>query len=73
MIVYVVLYGDRHVDPAVEVFDRSVDAIASAWQFARANARHPDNIQEEESPWLLYLRYSNEGDFVRVEEVEVQS
>jgi hypothetical protein len=71
MKVYVLLWQDRHFDPVIEVFTGEADARACAWQIARDNARHPENIREELSPWLL-LRYSVEADdFVRVEAKEV--
>ena len=73
MTVYVLLWQDRHLDPGIEVFTGEADARARAWQIARDNARYPENIREELTPWLLYIQYTVEADdFVRVEKVDVQ-
>jgi hypothetical protein len=67
--VYVAMIADRHADPEPEVFTTSEAAINYVERWAKAHARVPENIVEEEAEgWLFCLEYSPEGDSVWVVE-----
>ena len=58
------------MDPVIRVFYSLDLAVAYARHFVSVNARHKEDINEEDKPWALYYcSYSNEGDRVLVEEV----
>lgn len=69
MTIYTVLVEDLKCDTQVEVFSEREDAIQYAWEAARAKAPHPEQITiETVNEWEeLYLEYSTQGDYVRVE------
>lgn len=70
--VYTVLVEDRHIDPEVTVFANEANALRYARQEAENNASHPEYIEEKQiAGWLLYINYSVESDYVRVEEKEL--
>lgn len=72
MPLYLAICHDRHIDSVVKVFDTPEKAITYAKQFVKDCARHPENINEYPvGGWLYHCEYSNEGDFVRVEEAEL--
>lgn len=69
MKIYIAECYDRHIDPVIEVFVSLEAAVEYSKAFVRDNARHPDDIEEQNVNFALYYcRYSCEGDRVLVEE-----
>jgi hypothetical protein len=73
MIIYNVLVKNRHVDPKIHNFIDVVKACKFAWKVAEESCFSRDDIEVEDVPeWILFLRYSGEGDSVRVTEGELK-
>jgi hypothetical protein len=72
-IVYVVLIEDRHADTDAQVFFTELEAITWARAKAKEYCHHEQDYEEVElnkwmkkDDWLFFVRYSCEGDSVRV-------
>ena len=66
--IFIAVCEDRHTDPVIRVFTDEAKAISYAKEFVEQNARHPEDIEEEKTSWIYACRYSEEGDYVHVEE-----
>ena len=75
MILYAVIWKDRHTDSSAHLFTDKDAAIA--WAKAQADENNTSNYQEEwqseGSDWLAYFPYNCEGDNLHVVEVEVDA
>jgi hypothetical protein len=68
---FVVILEDRHIDVEVELYNEKEKAYERAMSLAKENCRHPEDLElGKVEGWLLYIRYSCEGDSVRVLEKE---
>jgi hypothetical protein len=73
MKIYIVLCSDRHSDDVIMAFKKPESAIEFAKRFIELNKWEDAEVEEEEIiEWLYYATYSPDGDFVRVEECELQ-
>lgn len=72
MKVYAAIVEDRHVDTEVALFTDKFLAIDHARNAAKDLDHSGDQFDEIEMPgWVYYATFSCEGDFVRVEELEL--
>jgi hypothetical protein len=72
MKIYIAICQDRHIDTVVRVFDDLEKAISYAKSFVKDCSNFPEDIKEfNVDGWLYHCAYSCEGDFVRVEEGEL--
>jgi hypothetical protein len=73
----VVLWQDRHADPTIHLFTDQAKAIEWARQRAKESDRHGDFEETEltdgmkKAGWVYDVKYSCEGDGLRVEMIEV--
>lgn len=69
---WIVLVEDRHTDVDAFPFSTEEAAVTEARAQVNANARHPEDIEEEltasmiRDGWVFHVTYSCEGDNVRV-------
>lgn len=82
MIIYAVMYCDRHLDPTVFLFSKESKAISfaekiSANFYTNEMAEVDDNSMDEVSlknaGWLYYKTLSKEGDCIWVLSVELDA
>ena len=67
---YIAMCVDRHTDPILRIFDTPDGAIGYAKKFALEHCRDKENLEEEEiEGWIYYCQISEEGEYVRVEEL----
>ena len=75
MILYCVIWADRHSDTTVHPFTDADKAISEARRIAKEYCRHEEDYKEhdygKDSGWLFYAEYSCEGDHVRVVTTEL--
>lgn len=77
MKVYAVLIEDRHVDVDVELFRDPGDAVERALEVVREYVVddelffEPPNDSMRSAGWIFWYRWSEEGDDVRVQEVDL--
>ena len=77
---FVVIEEDRHSDTEIVLFSDKDVALAYAEDVARTNAWRPEDLELDieltegmkRCGWLRYIRYSCEGDNVRVLERQVR-
>jgi len=81
--IYLVIWEDRHTDTTAHPFTDLDNAIVNARQAAMSVCRWPDEVEEWRhgdinapnwfiySSFLFHLKYSCEGDHVRVVEADI--
>lgn len=79
MKLWVVLIEDRHSDVEVEVWLSRDEALERAAELVVEYSRYPEDLSSGDlndamiqSGWIFYMRYSGEGDCVRVVETETR-
>lgn len=68
MKIYVVIVQDRHSDIEIKLFANKEQAIDKARQLAHEYCSHKEDYEEdlECRGWVFFVRYSCEGDNIRV-------
>ena len=72
MKVYTLLIRDRHSDPTVRIFADKDKAIETAKALAHEYDRFGSYEEHEIAGWIFHASYSCEGDYVTVNEAEVE-
>jgi hypothetical protein len=69
--VFSLLINDRHSDPEISLFRDRIKALAAAYEYLH-DFPEEEVEYEDVDGWMLFATYSSEGDYVRLEEIEVE-
>lgn len=77
MKIYIVIWEDRHCDVTAHPFIDKQKAIDWAKTNVKSVLRFPEDYKETDcsniKDWVFSAEYSDEGDFIRVVETELES